>query len=87
MSKTLFILISDGGDGSQGLHYSFDAELVARMEDDHNFDVIGENYMSGDGLQVNKLQVPIDYSMEDLGVSKWSVLDRSNYAEFFEDDE
>jgi len=87
MSKTLFMLISDGGDGSQSIAFSFDAELVGLMEDDVDFAVIGENWMSGDGLQVTTIQVPDECTMESMGISKWAVLDRANYTELFEPEE
>jgi hypothetical protein len=89
MAKTLFLLISDGGDGSQSIQFSFDDELVGLMQDDIDFAVIGENWMSGDGLQVTKMQVPDECTMESMGISQWSVLDRNNYTELFnpEDDE
>jgi hypothetical protein len=86
MSKTLFILISDSGDGSQALRYTFDRELVERMEDDIDFNVVGESYMSGDGLQVNRIQVPDECTMDSLGI-KWGILDRADYAELFEGEE
>jgi hypothetical protein len=85
--KTLFLLISDGGDGSQSIQFSFDDELVGLMQDDHDFAVIGENWMSGDGLQVTTIRVPDECTMESLGVSQWSVLDRANYVELFEQEE
>lgn len=86
-TKTLFLLISDGGDGSQSIAFSFDAELVGLMQDDTDFNVIGENWMSGDGLQVTTMQVPVECTMESLGVSKWSILDRANYTELFNPEE
>lgn len=84
--KTLYILISDSGDGSQALRYSFDGELVAHMEDDTDFDVVGENYMSGDGLQVNTITVPEECTMESLGI-RWGILKREDYAALFEDEQ
>lgn len=87
VTKTLFLLISDSGDGSQAIFYSFDAELVGLMEDDSNFDVIGENWMSGDGLQVSTMKVPVECTMESLGVYSGYVLDRNDYPELFNPEE
>lgn len=78
MSKTLFMIITDSGDGSNGLGYTFDADLISLMED--NQDELGDSYQSGDGLQVRRLQVPDECTYESLGISKWSVLDRKNYS-------
>lgn len=78
MSKTLFIVITDSGDGSNGLGYTFDADLISLMED--NQDELGDSYQSGDGLQVRRLQVPDECTYESLGISKYSILDRKNYS-------
>lgn len=85
-TKTLFIAISDSGDGSQALFYSFDRELISRMSN-ADYDDIGENWMSGDGFQYDTLNVPEHFTMEDLGISQWSVLDRNNYSNLFEEEE
>lgn len=76
-TKTLFMVITDSGDGSNGLGYTFDSELIQLM-DDHQ-DQLDDSYQSGDGLQVRRLQVPVECTYESLGISKWSVLDRKNY--------
>jgi hypothetical protein len=78
MSKTLFMIITDSGDGSNGIGYTFDADLISLMED--NQDELGDSYQSGDGLQVRRLQVPDECTYESLGISKYSVLDRKNYS-------
>jgi hypothetical protein len=77
ITKTLFIVITDSGDGSNGLGYTFDSELIQLMED--NQDELGDSYQSGDGLQVRRLQVPVECTYESLGISKWAVLDRKDY--------
>lgn len=85
--KTLYLLIADGGDGSQSISFTFDSELVELMQNDTDFSVIGECWMSGDGLQVTRIQVPEEMTMECLGISKWSVLDRNDYVELFNEEE
>lgn len=77
-TKILFMVITDSGDGSQSIQYTFDAELIQLMDD--NQDELGDSYQSGDGLQVRRLQVPVQCTIESLGISKWSVLDRKNYS-------
>lgn len=85
MTKTLFIVITDSGDGSNGLHYTFDAELISLL--DENQDQLGDSYQSGDGLQVRTLNVPDECTYESLGIRQWSVLDRANYEFLSEEEE
>lgn len=84
-TKPLYLLISDGGDGSQSICFSFDDELVSRIKQDTDFTVIGDERMSGDGLQVIIIYVPVETTMEAMGISEWSILDRSDYPELFEE--
>lgn len=76
-TKTLSIVITDSGDGSNGLHYTFDDELIGLL--DENQDQLDDSYQSGDGLQVRSLKVPVGCTYESLGIRQWSVLDRANY--------
>lgn len=84
-TKTLFIVITDSGDGSNGLQYTFDAELISWL--DENQDSLGDSYQSGDGLQVRTLNVPVECTYESLGISKWSILDKANFDIDEEEDE
>lgn len=78
MSKELFMVITDGGDGSNGVQYTFDAELISLM--DENLDELGDSYQSGDGLQVKTLTVPDECTYESLGISKYAILNREDYS-------
>ncbi len=69
--KTLFIVITDSGDGSQSLRYTFDESLILKMQDRQ--DELDDCYQSGDGLQVDRLLVPDNLSYEDLGIGRWSI--------------
>lgn len=71
MSKPLYIIITDSGDGSQGLSYTFDSALVYEM--DRRQDELDDYYQSGDGLQVSFLTVPTESTYESLGISQYSV--------------
>lgn len=86
-TKKLYIAISDSGDGSQALFYTFDEQLISMMDDPDNYDLIGENWMSGDGFQYQEVNVPENFTMEDLGISKYRVLERKNYSNLFEEGE
>lgn len=83
MTKTLFMVITDAGDGSNGLGYTFDEDLIELMSD--NQDQLDDSYQSGDGLQVRELYVPEECTYESLGISKWSILNRADY-DFITDD-
>lgn len=71
MTKTLYLIITDCGDGSNSIHYTFDNKLIDKMDDRQ--DELDDSYQSGDGLQVSELTVPIDSTYESLGISQWSV--------------
>ncbi|WCO82021.1 von Willebrand factor type A domain protein [Pseudomonas phage vB_PpS_SYP] len=81
-TKKLFIVITDAGDGSNGLQYTFDVELIDWLE--NNQDSLGDSYQSGDGLQVRSLNVPVECTYESLGI-RWPM-DRANFN-IEEDDE
>lgn len=85
-TKKLYIAISDSGDGSQGLFYTFDGELISRMSN-ADYDEIGDNWMSGDGFQSESINVPESFTYEDLGLSQYEILNREDYANLFEEDE
>lgn len=74
-TKKLFIVITDSGDGSNGLNYTFDVDLIDWLE--NNQDSLIDSYQSGDGLQVRSLNVPIECTYESLGIS-WPM-DRADF--------
>ena len=80
-TKRLFILISDSGDGSQSLSYTFDGDLVTDMS--NRQEELDDEWQSGDGLQYSVLIVPADFTYSDLGLSKHDILSNP----FEEDDE
>lgn len=77
MSKDLYILIQNMGDGSNSLSYSLDENVVdgwrqAYRADKLDYDAPG---VDGDGFSVNKLQVPDDATYESLGIYEFQVLE------------
>lgn len=76
-TKTLFIVITDSGDGSNGLGYTFDQDLIQLL--DENQDQLDDSYQSGDGLQVRTLQVPVECTYDSLSISKWNILNREDF--------
>lgn len=81
MSKKLFIIIGDSGDGSNFLRYSLSAEDVLELHERYDAGTADEGYRSGDGLQVRVLTVPEDSTYELLGIPEYSVLDLSDEEE------
>lgn len=71
MSKNLYIIITDSGDGSNSLSYTFDEALVDKMSERE--DELDDCYQSGDGLQIDTLLVPDECTYESLGIPKWSI--------------
>jgi len=85
MSKTLYVLIKDGGDGSSYPCYTLDSDLIAKLQEAHDNDRMDyENGIGvdGDGFHYDTIQVPDDATPESLGIS---VIDSSRYSHLFED--
>lgn len=58
---TLYMVITNGGDGSNGTHWVFDPAVIDRMEE--LADDGDESYASGGGLQCLNLIFPDDFDM------------------------
>jgi hypothetical protein len=76
--KILYILVADGGDGSYSLRYTFDTELIHKLEH-FNGDGSRDAGFDGDGFNPNILTVPDDSTYESLGISKYSVVNAEDY--------
>lgn len=70
MSKKLFILISDGGDGSYSSHFTFDADFVQQLQERYNAGHLehGDLGVDGDGFHYSTLDLPDDSTLESIGV-------------------
>lgn len=71
-TKTLFVLVSDGGDGSYYPHYTFNADLIAKLSeayDDGRMDYETGIGCDGDGFHYDELTVPADLTYKDLGIT------------------
>lgn len=60
MSK-VYIVITDSGDGSNGISWVLDENVIERMKE--LAEDGDESYASGDGLQVRELTFPDDFDM------------------------
>ena len=71
MSKTLYVLVSDGGDGSYSSVFTLDAAWIARQQQRHDNDRLehGDIGVDGDGFHYDTIQVPDDATYESLGIA------------------
>lgn len=85
-TKLLYILISDGGDGSFYPNYTFNTELIDKLQkaaDDDRMCYDNGIGVDGDGFHYDTLNVPEDATYESLGII--SPLE-DDYADQFEGD-
>lgn len=69
--KKLFVLVSNGGDGSYYPQFTFNEEWIERQHEAHDlgeleYDSLG---CDGDGFHYEVLTVPDECTLESLGVS------------------
>lgn len=81
--KTLYILTSDGGDGSRGVHFTFDKDFIDLLQkkydnDELDYDSLG---VDGDGFGYATLTVPDDFTLQNH--SDAAV----DYADMLEEDD
>lgn len=94
MSKKLFIIVADGGDGSYYPRYTMDAELVERISRLVDNDVLDydSGLTDGDGFHYSTVTIPDECTPESLGVSMmdsdyYLQLELRHLGEDDEDDE
>lgn len=78
----LYVLISDGGDGSYYPQYTLNPQLINKLQEAHDLDLMTyENGVGcdGDGFHYDTITVPDGSTAESLGIS---VID-DNYADSF----
>ena len=83
----LYVLISDGGDGSYYPHYTLNPDLIAKLEEaDERGLMTYENGIGcdGDGFHYDTITVPDGSTPESLGIT---VLEDTYADSFFEDAE
>ena len=69
--KKLFVLVSNGGDGSYYPHFTFNEEWIERQQEAHDFGELEYDSLGcdGDGFHYEVLTVPDECTLESLGVS------------------
>lgn len=70
-TKNLYVLVSNGGDGSYYPHYTMNEAFIKRMKDkDENGELDYEDLgCDGDGFHYDTLRVPAFLTLEALGES------------------
>ena len=68
-NKPLYILISNGGDGSYYPQYTFNTEWIKTQEQRDDFDYEYDLGVDGDGFHYDTLFVPEHLTLKDLGIS------------------
>lgn len=77
VTKPLYILVNDCGDGSYSLQYVLDANVIKAMEEAYSQGLIdAENHagIDGDGLNYKEINIPASFTAEDLGISVYSLI-------------
>lgn len=76
MSKKLFVLVDNGGDGSNYPRYTFNQKWIDEQqerydngESDYEYDI----GVDGDGFHYDALTVPDECTLESLGVGDCAV--------------
>lgn len=80
--KKLYVLCSDGGDGSYSANYTFNKDFVDQLEQRDNDGLAehGDLGSDADGFQYDVLNVPDECTVDTLGVSDAAV----DYAELLD---
>lgn len=70
-TRPLYVIICDGGDGSSHLNYTFDSDLIAKLQE--AYDTGRMTYdngigIDGDGFHYATLNVPKSVTAESLGI-------------------
>lgn len=79
-TKKLFVLISDGGDGSYSNHYTFNEPFVTALEAREDAES-GDLGMDGDGFHFDTLTVPDTCTLETLGITSDAAVTHAELLE------
>lgn len=79
--KKLFVLVSDGGDGSYSPRYTFNDEWIAKRDADHADLEHGDVGVDGDGFHYDTLNVSDECTLESLGGFSDCALDELETAD------
>ena len=85
MSKTLYVVVTNGGDGSSYPNYTFNTKFIEDLKLLCDDGLLGydEGYGDGDGFHYETLQVPDECTPESMGFSDFAY----DLSEHFEKEE
>lgn len=77
MTKKLFALVSDGGDGSSSIYFTFNEGFIEQRQKRYDADVYenGDLGVDGDGFHYDTLTVPDECTLESLGIHHDAAVD------------
>lgn len=75
--KSLFLLVSDGGDGSSNIQFTFNKAFIDHLEqkDNEGESEYGDLGVDGDGFHYKTLTVPDECTLESLGIRYDAAVD------------
>lgn len=86
----LYVLISNGGDGSYNPLYVLDQKVIDLLEDAYNDDKLDYECapgVDGDGFHYGTITVPDDSTAESLGLSRYSIFSAKDFSLMIEENE
>jgi hypothetical protein len=84
MAKKLYILISNGGDGSYYPQYVLDFEVLNLIQEAYDQDLVDYEScpgVDGDGFHWDQINIPDDATPDSLGISVMTVEDVKDMLE------
>lgn len=84
-TKPLYILVSDGGDGSYSTRFTFNTELINKMQAAYDSDMMDYDNgigCDGDGFHYRTIQVPTECTAVSMGISEYAMI-KDDFADKF----
>jgi hypothetical protein len=81
-TKNLYVIVSDGGDGSFYPRYTMSAELIDKLNDAYDRGLMDYDNgigCDGDGFHYDTIKIPVECTAESMGIH----LIADNYADSF----
>lgn len=82
-TKTLYVLISESGDGSSYPRYTFDSDFIAQLQKADDDGVMARDNgigVDGDGFHYSVLNVPEHCTAQSLGIK---LIDPKQFSKLF----
>lgn len=86
-TKQIFILIKNNGDGSSSTRFVLDPKLIVAMERADEMGLLDcEQHagVDGDGFHYSTINVPENFTPQDLGISEGKIISPSKFLNSLE---